>query len=114
LHIGRAARAVFLVLFGWAALAGSAMAAGKGDEIRRGRYLIETAGCNDCHTPGYGANNGKVDEKLWGWCAFPSSTIRARNDSRITRGRLWTRSAIHRSAWLQGASGEKGRLQALL
>ena len=64
-HRTRRARAVFLVLFGWVALAGSAMAAGKGDEIRRGRYLIETAGCNDCHTPGYGANNGKVDEKLW-------------------------------------------------
>lgn len=33
--------------------------------IERGRYLIRTSGCNDCHTPGYTANNGKVDEKLW-------------------------------------------------
>jgi len=23
--------------------------------FRRGRYLIETSGCNDCHTPGYAA-----------------------------------------------------------
>ena len=34
------------------------------DAVRRGRYLVKVAGCNDCHTPGYGVNNGKVDEKL--------------------------------------------------
>jgi mono/diheme cytochrome c family protein len=34
-------------------------------EIERGRYLVRVAGCNDCHTPNYGASNGKVDEKLW-------------------------------------------------
>lgn len=33
--------------------------------IQQGRYVVQTAGCNDCHTPGYGAANGKVDEKLW-------------------------------------------------
>ena len=33
--------------------------------IERGRYLIRTSGCNDCHTPGYTMHNGKVDEKLW-------------------------------------------------
>ena len=33
--------------------------------LQRGRYLIQTAGCNDCHTPGYGPNNGQVSEKLW-------------------------------------------------
>lgn len=30
-----------------------------------GRYLVRIAGCNDCHTPGYMANAGKVDEKVW-------------------------------------------------
>jgi mono/diheme cytochrome c family protein len=35
------------------------------DEIARGRYLVHVSGCNDCHTPAYGAKNGKVDEKLW-------------------------------------------------
>jgi len=80
----RLARAVFLISFGWVALAAPAMAAGKGDEISRGRYLIETAGCNDCHTPGYGAKEGKVDEKLWltgdslGW-AGPWGTTYASN-----------------------------------
>ncbi len=33
--------------------------------IARGRYLVQTAGCNDCHTPGYAAAEGRVDEKLW-------------------------------------------------
>ncbi|MGE0358768.1 MAG: cytochrome C [Burkholderiales bacterium] len=33
--------------------------------VERGRYLARIAGCNDCHTPGYAENGGKVDEKLW-------------------------------------------------
>jgi mono/diheme cytochrome c family protein len=66
------------------ALAGPAMAAGKNDEIRRGRYLIETSGCIDCHTPGYAAKDGKINEKLWltgdslGW-AGPWGTTYATN-----------------------------------
>lgn len=34
-------------------------------EIERGRYLVKTTGCNDCHTDGYAEAAGKVDEKLW-------------------------------------------------
>jgi len=34
-------------------------------KLARGRYLVKIAGCNDCHTPGYMASAGKVDEKLW-------------------------------------------------
>lgn len=54
------------------------------DQLRRGRYLIQVAGCNDCHTPNYIANNGQVDEKLWltgdslGW-AGPWGTTYATN-----------------------------------
>lgn len=33
--------------------------------VERGRYLARTAGCNDCHTPGYAGNNGNVDERNW-------------------------------------------------
>nr|WP_068834079.1 c-type cytochrome [Polaromonas jejuensis] len=33
--------------------------------LEHGRYLVKTAGCNDCHTPGYAAAGGKVAEKLW-------------------------------------------------
>jgi mono/diheme cytochrome c family protein len=33
--------------------------------IERGRYVVRIAGCNDCHTPGYAAANGKVEERLW-------------------------------------------------
>ncbi|RZU02960.1 hypothetical protein [Rivibacter subsaxonicus] len=33
--------------------------------VDHGRYLVRITGCNDCHTPGYLANAGKVDEKLW-------------------------------------------------
>ena len=34
-------------------------------EAARGKYLVQIAGCNDCHTPGYPSSAGKVDEKLW-------------------------------------------------
>jgi mono/diheme cytochrome c family protein len=33
--------------------------------VERGRYLVTIGGCNDCHTPGYMANNGKVPEDRW-------------------------------------------------
>jgi Cytochrome c. len=33
--------------------------------VERGRYLIATSGCNDCHTPGYMQKDGKVPESEW-------------------------------------------------
>lgn len=34
-------------------------------EAKRGKYLVEIGGCNDCHTPGFAMSNGKVDELNW-------------------------------------------------
>ncbi|MGH8249369.1 MAG: c-type cytochrome [Steroidobacteraceae bacterium] len=34
-------------------------------EAARGKYLVQIAGCNDCHTPDYVNSAGKVDERLW-------------------------------------------------
>ncbi len=34
-------------------------------EVARGKYLVQIAGCNDCHTPGYITSEGKVSEALW-------------------------------------------------
>jgi mono/diheme cytochrome c family protein len=34
-------------------------------EAARGKYLVQIAGCNDCHTAGYTSSSGKVEEKLW-------------------------------------------------
>lgn len=33
--------------------------------IERGRYMVLVGGCNDCHTPGYAMNDGKIPEKDW-------------------------------------------------
>lgn len=33
--------------------------------IQRGRYLVKTSGCNDCHTPGYIMSEGNVDASQW-------------------------------------------------
>ena len=33
--------------------------------VQRGQYLAKTAGCNDCHTPGYAMSGGKVPESQW-------------------------------------------------
>ena len=39
--------------------------AADGKDVARGRYIIKIAGCNDCHTPGYGPSGGKVPEAAW-------------------------------------------------
>jgi mono/diheme cytochrome c family protein len=33
--------------------------------VARGRYLVQTSGCNDCHTAGYIPSAGKVPEREW-------------------------------------------------
>jgi mono/diheme cytochrome c family protein len=33
--------------------------------VEAGRYIVMTAGCNDCHTPGYSFSNGQVAELDW-------------------------------------------------
>jgi mono/diheme cytochrome c family protein len=35
------------------------------NEIDRGRYLVAIGGCNDCHTPGYAQQGGKIAEAEW-------------------------------------------------
>lgn len=52
--------------FAWFALSGSALAADAGkpsaDKVARGKYLVTTSGCNDCHTPWkMGANGPEPD-----------------------------------------------------
>jgi mono/diheme cytochrome c family protein len=34
-------------------------------QIKRGRYLVQIGGCNDCHTPAYPLKGGKVPEAEW-------------------------------------------------
>ena len=34
-------------------------------QVKRGRYLVQIGGCNDCHTPDYPLKGGKVPEAEW-------------------------------------------------
>lgn len=34
-------------------------------QVERGRYLVKTTGCNDCHTPGYSERAGGLEESRW-------------------------------------------------
>lgn len=34
-------------------------------DAERGRYLVIISGCNDCHSPGYMATDGKTPEETW-------------------------------------------------
>lgn len=50
------------------ALSSPAAAGESGDDpalVERGRYLVEVAGCNDCHTAGYADAAGEVPEREW-------------------------------------------------
>jgi mono/diheme cytochrome c family protein len=87
--------------------AGPAEPAPRKDEVARGRYLIQVAGCNDCHTPGYGMKDGKVDEKLWltgdalGWTG-PWGTTYATNLRLLLNG-------MSRGQWIAHAKTMKPR-----
>lgn len=78
----RTAVATFLTL-GIASLCTLA-SADEQPSVERGRYLVTVAGCNDCHTAGYGAASGNVPESEWlkgdslGWRG-PWGTTYAKN-----------------------------------
>ncbi len=63
----RVVRAVLLgaLLTMPALLIAAPLPAGKPGSIERGRYVVVTAGCNDCHTPGYAQRDGQVPERDW-------------------------------------------------
>jgi mono/diheme cytochrome c family protein len=59
-----------LVALGGACSAASAAASVAGgpaaaNQVERGRYLVKTTGCNDCHTPGYIESAGRIEESRW-------------------------------------------------
>jgi mono/diheme cytochrome c family protein len=43
----------------------AADAAASNASVERGRYIVRTSGCNDCHTPGYGDTGGRLPESQW-------------------------------------------------
>jgi len=55
-----------LLIAGLALAGASAAQEKKADPlVARGRYVIEIAGCNDCHTPNFPLKNGEVPESEW-------------------------------------------------
>lgn len=46
-------------------LALPAWAGASPEQLERGRYMVVTGQCNNCHTAGYSAAQGRVPESLW-------------------------------------------------
>lgn len=42
-----------------------AKAPAQAGDIARGKYLVQVAGCNDCHTAGYALAGGTIEESKW-------------------------------------------------
>ena len=56
------------VLFSLAVFSAAVQAADSAADrtvLERGRYLVVTGGCNDCHTPGYPESAGKIPQSEW-------------------------------------------------
>ena len=83
-----------LAVIGTAAVVAPA-AATPASEAERGKYLVVTSHCNNCHTAGYTAASGQVDEARWltgnpvGW-----------------RGRQGTSYAINLRLFVQNLSAD--------
>jgi hypothetical protein len=49
----------------YAAIAEQRRTSAEQRQIDRGRYLVEIGGCNDCHTAGYIAAEGRIEQSQW-------------------------------------------------
>jgi len=73
--------------------------------VERGRYLLRTSGCNDCHTAGYLPSEGKTPEALWltgdtfGWRG-PWGTTYAAN-LRLLAGQMTEKQWVARAKTLK-------------
>lgn len=74
-------------------------------DIERGRYIVRTSGCNDCHTPGYMETGGQVDEAQYltgtalGWTG-PWGTTYASNLRMVAQAMSEDQWLVHaRNQW---------------
>ena len=58
-------RATVLILLAGVAAHVAAQPAPNPSDIERGRYLVLIGHCNNCHTAGYTAASGQIDEAQW-------------------------------------------------
>lgn len=95
---------LFLLL---AAPFASASEAATTTPVERGQYLIAVSGCNDCHTPGYIARQGKVPVNEWltgdtmSWSGPWGTTYAANLRLRLADMDLATWKAFARTAVLR-------------
>ncbi|WKZ57579.1 MAG: cytochrome C [Bdellovibrionota bacterium] len=88
-------------------LGSPAISFGDQHSIEHGRYITLLAGCNDCHTAGYGMNNGNIPESEWlkgdpiGWRG-PWGTTYPINLRKLVSG-------LSKEAWMTLARNSKAR-----
>ena len=78
------------------------------DMIERGRYMVITGHCNNCHTAGYAAKEGKVPEKDW---LFGSGALGYRGPWGTTYATNLRRtvSTMNEDAWVHYAKNLRTR-----
>lgn len=91
----------------------SVTATAKADPVARGKYLVKTSGCNDCHTPKFMELGEKVPESEWltgtalGWrgpwgTSYPSNLrrhIAAYNDVDLWISMVRNRNGLPPMPW---------------
>ncbi len=71
--------------------------------LARGEYIARTAGCNDCHTPGYAETGGEVPKAQWlvgsplGWSGPWGTTYPANLRLKL--------QDMDEAAWMQYSAG---------
>ena len=84
-----------------------AQAGSTGATLERGRYMVLTGHCNNCHTAGYVATSGKIPEDRWlmgnpvGWRSKQGTTYG-------TNLRLYVQ-ALSEDGWIQAVRNGQPR-----
>jgi len=92
-------RSLAFIVLGFTTAAAIAQTTPPAGSLERGRYMVLTGHCNNCHTAGYAPTNGRVPEEKW----LMGNPVGWRSKSGTTYGtnlRLYVAN-LSEDAWIQ-------------